>query len=170
MKIETTRLLIREWNVTDAKAFLPLSQDPALNQAPQPKLAQTSMDDCERKLIEWALQFGQTKMGLLPIFLKDKNILIGVGGIKPLMLDPKNLHFEVICRIGSQYWKNGYASEIIPELMKYGFKTLGLNEVVGVGQSEFPASQRVFEKSGMSYLKSALLQNKKIDIYSVAAQ
>ena len=66
-RLETPRLLIREWNIQDAAMYFPLSQDPALNGHPHGKISHTSLEDAEKKIIEWALLFGQTKMGILPI-------------------------------------------------------------------------------------------------------
>ncbi len=166
-EIRSSRLLIREWIVSDANLFFPLSQDPAMSGSHQGKLAQASLEDAEKKIIEWALLFGQTKMGILPIFLKNQKVMIGICGIKPLVLGKGGLHFEVICRIGSAHQKQGYASEVVPEILNYAFKKLGLKEVVGVGH---PDSQRLLEKSGMSFLKSVTLHNKKLDLFSAVPQ
>ena len=169
LDIKTSRLHIREWLVTDAELFLPLSHDPALAGSNFGKLAQESLDDAERRIIEWALAFGQTKMGILPVFLKNQNVQIGVCGIKPLMLK-QGLHFEVIGRIASTQSQQGYADEVIPEIMNYAFQKLGLKEVVGISPRESAESQKILENAGMSFLKSVDLQNKKVNIFSVAAQ
>jgi len=50
-----------------------------------------------------------------------------------------------------EYWKNGYASEILRALLAFGFGSLGLHRVYGKCDELNTASARVMEKGGLVY-------------------
>ncbi|MFA5237009.1 MAG: GNAT family protein [Methanoregula sp.] len=49
------------------------------------------------------------------------------------------------------YWKNGYASEILRALLAFGFETLSLHRVYGKCDEKNLASAHVLEKCGLTY-------------------
>jgi [ribosomal protein S5]-alanine N-acetyltransferase len=58
---------------------------------------------------------------------------------------------EVGCILLPDYWKNGYASEILRALMVFGFETLSLHRVYGKCDDLNVASAHVLEKGGLRY-------------------
>ena len=55
--------------------------------------------------------------------------------------------------IGKPYWGQGYCTEATKALVGFGFDALGLTKVVAEHLASNPASGRVMQKSGMSYVK-----------------
>jgi len=171
LPLQTSRLLIREWNILDGAKYLPLSQDDGFNSHSVIDYKLLSQDAAEQKVIEWAIVFGQTKMGVLPIVLKENKEIIGICAIRPIMLGAKKeLHFEVMCRLAQVHWGKGYASEVIQSLFQYGFKDLGLQQLIGHIQTDRPPLRKLAEKVGMSFLKSSIYQKEPIEIYYVNPQ
>ena len=53
------------------------------------------------------------------------------------------------CILRPEYWKNGYASEILRALLAFGFTTLGLHRVYGKCDDLNTASAHALEKGGL---------------------
>jgi len=58
---------------------------------------------------------------------------------------------EAGCILAPEYWKNGYASEILQALLKFGFEDLDLHRVFAKCDELNLASSRVLEKAGLTY-------------------
>ncbi len=58
---------------------------------------------------------------------------------------------EVLYGISPAKWGRGYATEIAPETIGYGFERVGLARVRGIADAENGASRRVLEKVGMTF-------------------
>ncbi|HOX34128.1 MAG TPA: GNAT family protein, partial [Methanoregulaceae archaeon] len=58
---------------------------------------------------------------------------------------------EVGCILLPEYWKAGYASEILESLLAYGFGPLALHRIFGKCDALNSASARVLEKGGLTY-------------------
>ena len=58
---------------------------------------------------------------------------------------------EVGCILLPDYWKNGYASEILRALMVFGFEILSLHRLYGKCDDLNVASAHVLEKGGLRY-------------------
>ncbi len=56
-------------------------------------------------------------------------------------------------RIKKEHWSKGIASESAAACLDFGFKTLGINEIVGRSASANLASIRILEKVGMKFWK-----------------
>ena len=58
---------------------------------------------------------------------------------------------EVGCILRPEYWKSGYASEILRALLAFAFGPLGLHRVYGKCDELNTASAHVMEKGGLVY-------------------
>lgn len=57
---------------------------------------------------------------------------------------------EIIYALRPSLWGRGLASELVPALLDYGFRTRGLKRLVATVRPENHASVRVLEKAGMN--------------------
>ena len=74
------------------------------------------------------------------------------AGFVMLEIDPEQTSTaEVGCVLLPEYWKNGYASEILRALLAFGFETLSLHRVYGKCDELNLASAHVMEKCGLAY-------------------
>jgi ribosomal-protein-alanine N-acetyltransferase len=74
------------------------------------------------------------------------------AGFVMLEIDPEQTSTaEVGCILLPEYWKSGYASEILRALLAFGFETLSLHRVYGKCDELNLASAHVMEKCGLAY-------------------
>jgi len=74
------------------------------------------------------------------------------AGFGLLEIDPgQPTTAEVGCILRPEYWKNGYASEILRALLAFGFGPLGLHRVYGKCDELNTASAHALEKGGLVY-------------------
>ncbi len=57
---------------------------------------------------------------------------------------------EVGCWIGRKYWNQGFATETINRLKKFGFEELRLEKIWAATHKENKAPMKVLEKNGFS--------------------
>lgn len=65
------------------------------------------------------------------------------------------------------WWGKGYATEIVRELITYGFINLNITEIIAETQSANKASCRVLQKSGMRYRNTVVRFGEKQTIYGI---
>ncbi|BDS11431.1 GNAT family N-acetyltransferase [Aureispira anguillae] len=87
-----------------------------------------------------------------------------IGGIG-LILNKRFDRAEFGYWIGKPFWKNGYATEALAALLKFGFKTLNLNKIYATHLIENPASGKVMLKNGMLKEATLIEHYKKGDEY-----
>lgn len=74
------------------------------------------------------------------------------AGFVMLEIDPGQLGTaEAGCILLPEYWKSGYASEILRALLAFGFEKLSLHRVYGKCDELNLASAHVMEKCGLLY-------------------
>ncbi|MBN1211625.1 MAG: GNAT family N-acetyltransferase [candidate division Zixibacteria bacterium] len=77
----------------------------------------------------------------------DRKLLGAVG----LALNQKNSRAELGYWVGKPYWGQGYCTEAVEEVLRYGFEELELNRIHASHFSRNVASAKVMEKIGMKY-------------------
>jgi RimJ/RimL family protein N-acetyltransferase len=74
------------------------------------------------------------------------------AGLVFIEIDPDQTSTaEVGCILLPEYWKNGYASEVLRALLAFGFDKLSLHRVYGKCDELNVASAHVLEKGGLAY-------------------
>lgn len=94
------------------------------------------------------------------IVLKENNKFIGTLGLNGLQ--HKNKKAEIGYEIHPSYWRKGYTSEAIKEVLRYSYQELGLNRIGAVVYLENEASSNLLEKLGFKKegeLRDYLFQN-----------
>jgi RimJ/RimL family protein N-acetyltransferase len=147
-KIETSRLILREWQDQDLNEFAHINQDPkVLEYLPAPLSIQETaawIDRIKKHFIE-------NGFGLWAAKIKETGELIGYVGLSIPSFDA---HFtpcvEIGWRLASKHWAKGYATEAAKKVLEIGFAELGLKEIVSFTVPANMRSIRVMEKIGMS--------------------
>jgi [ribosomal protein S5]-alanine N-acetyltransferase len=96
------------------------------------------------------------------IILKENNQLIGTIGLNGLQL--KNKKAEIGYELHPSFWRKGYATEAIRELLRYSFGELELNRIGAVVYIENKASFNLLTGLGFSKegeLRDYFFQNNK---------
>ncbi len=75
----------------------------------------------------------------------DNSFIGGIG----LTLNVQNNRAELGYWIAEPFWNQGFATEAVEAILKFGFETLGLNKIIAVYLTTNSASGKVMVKNGM---------------------
>ncbi len=146
--LETERLVLRPFEIKDAKAVQLLASDYDIYKTtlhiPHPYeegmaeawIGRQPEDATERHLLHWAI-----------VDKKEAAIL----GCVSIGMSPKRRIGEIGYWLGKPYWNKGFGTEAGKKVMAYGFEALDLNRIYGRHFAENPASGKIMEKCGMKF-------------------
>lgn len=145
--LETERLLLREFELSDAQAMYDLNSDPeVVRWTGDPPFDSVSQ---AREFLQNYKDYETNGYGRWPVIDKEKNEFVGWCGLK---LNEQNL-VDLGYRFFRKDWGKGYATESARACLGYGFLALGMDEIIGRVARQNPASGRVLEKIGMRFWK-----------------
>jgi len=148
-RLDTERLLMREWHDKDRAPYAELNADPdVMRHFPSTLTAQQSNEMIDRMSAYWT-QHGH---GLWAVERTDTGALIGfVGLMMPAWQAVFTPCVEVGWRLGKQHWGNGFAPEAATAALQWGFENVDLprDEIVSFTTEGNLSSQRVMQKIGM---------------------
>ena len=147
MKLETPRLILRDFVADDWRDVLAYQNDPRYlcfydwtERTPEAVQA----------FIQMFLDQQQTQPRhkfQLAITLKDKNHVIGNCGIRQPTPDAPEA--EIGYELDPNYWGHGYATEAMRAMLAWGWQNLPIQRVTAWCIAENTASIRVLEKLGL---------------------
>lgn len=145
--IETERLILRQFDEADAEAFYAFNSDPEV-------MRYTGEPPCEsvevaRSMLRAYPDYAKHGYGRWAVVYKPDDRVIGFNGLKYLE-DLKEV--DLGYRLLPAYWGLGIATESSLAVVKWGFETLGLDEIIGLVLPQNGGSVRVLEKCGMSHV------------------
>jgi RimJ/RimL family protein N-acetyltransferase len=145
--LETPRLWLRQWREEDFEPFAALNSDPETMRYFPARLRRAESDAfAERAGLLIALR----GWGLWAVELKAGGEFIGFVGLNEVDFQADfTPAVEVGWRLARQYWGNGYATEAARAAVDFGFRELGLEEIVAMTTPANQRSRRVMERLGM---------------------
>lgn len=147
MRLETERLIIREWEPRDRKPYVDIVTDPEVRRF---YFDVPTREEADRMLDRFIEFYQRDGFGLLAVERKSDGALLGDVGIIPVSMDIRGKPpVEIGWLLGKQYWGNGYAPEAAEAWIDYAFDVLDLDEVVAWTTATNLPSQRVMQKLGM---------------------
>lgn len=147
--IQTTRLLLRDFQQDDCQAVLAYQSHPQFC-AYYPWNSRTSLEvsDLIGQFIQWSKEQPRSKFQLA-IILKSENKLIGNCGIRKN--PPESLEAEFGCELDPVYWNQGYAIEAARALFDFGYRTLGLQKIFSICIAKNQGAVHLAESLGMKH-------------------
>ncbi len=160
--IPTKRLILGPLSIADIPRIVEYADNPniakMLRNLPSPY--------AEKDAVFWinlANQGIENKTAyVFKIGLKERNEFIGGMGLHSVSTHDKA---EAGYWIAEPFWGKGYATEALGALLGFGFKTVGLNKIYAVHNTQNPASGKVMINNNM--IKEGVLvdEEKKDDKY-----
>ena len=148
MRLETERLVLREFQVADAGAIHEYASDPEVAQymdwgpnTPEETEAVLQMRLRQQEAPDLSDPYS------LAVVLKETGKLIGVVSLYDI--DPVNRSAGVGYCLNRAFWGQGYATEAVRAMLQFGFEELHLHRIYGTCRPENIGSWRVMEKVGM---------------------
>lgn len=160
LKLDSARLLMRQWRDDDLPAFAAMCADPqVMRYFPEPlsRLESAAMIGRMRG------HFAELGFGLWALERKDNGAFIGFTGLGVVGFDA---HFtpavEIGWRLAREHWGLGYASEAAWTALRAGFDRLQLDEIVAFTTEANMPSQKVMQAIGMHYDPQADFAHPKV--------
>jgi len=147
--IRTPRLLLRPWREEDREPFAVMNADPAVMEFFPACLTREESD----KGMDWfEAHYQAHSFGMLAAELLGQAPFIGFIGIQNVPFEaPFTPAIEIGWRLARPFWNRGLATEGASAVLRYGFKRLGLNEIVAFAVPANLPSRRVMQKIGMRH-------------------
>ena len=151
---ETPRLLLRAFDMQDGDLIYQLNKDPEVTRYTLDPV--TSPEQAAAILEQVILpQYALYNYGRWAVHTRDDGQFIGWCGLKNR---PELGEVDLGYRFMQAAWGKGYATEAAFASLRYGFKTLGLERIVGRALPANQASVRVLEKCGMNYIGEQVVE------------
>lgn len=115
---------------------------------PQPPPLERVEKFIARQLAHWE-EHGYGWWAIVPFGSQDP---VGWNGLQYL---PETGETEVGFLLSKAFWNRGLATEGAQAALHFGFERFGLPRIIGLVHLENYASQRVLEKSGMTFIDQA---------------
>jgi RimJ/RimL family protein N-acetyltransferase len=148
--LQTARLLLRSWRDEDLTAFAEMSSDPAVMEYLVP-LSSRGLS-VEAWVTGKRAHWDEYGFGQWVVELPGEASFIGVVGLETVSYEA---HFtpavEVAWRLVRPYWGQGYATEAARAALDYGFREIGLSDIVALTVPANQRSRRVMERLGMTH-------------------
>lgn len=145
--IETKRLLLRAWEEKDRSEFARMNADSRVMEFFPALWTQEESDAVFEKLKALMEERG---WGLWVLEEKSSGNFMGFTGLNvPNFEAPFMPAVEIGWRILPEFWNEGFATEAAIKSLWFGFKVLGLEEIVSFTAVGNVKSQRIMEKIGM---------------------
>jgi RimJ/RimL family protein N-acetyltransferase len=162
MKLETQRLILREFQLKDVPELAPILADPQVIQfSPTGVL---SVAQTQAKIENFITAYQKFGFGKWAIILKESNTLIGYCGIAIEHIDYKT-EPEIGYRLDSKFWGQGIATEAAAATLQYGFQQFQVPYILGIVERANAASVRVLEKLGMQHKRETIFYGVPMDVY-----
>lgn len=125
LKIETDRLVLRDFEAADSDAYCALTSDPKYQRFYS---EEDCAEDTSRRLVALFIAQSQEdnrRKYQMAIVLKATGVFIGTAGLR---MEP-NQQASIGCGIGREYQSSGYAKEAMEALLAFGFDGHNLHRV-----------------------------------------
>jgi len=109
----------------------------------------------ERNLARWR----DHGYGMWMFYLADAHEFVGRGTLQHFTLDGNEI-VELGYALRPTYWNQGYAPEMTGAMLQIGFEQLGMTEIYALTLPENRKSQRVMQKSGLTYQRDFIYREK----------
>lgn len=158
--LQTSRLILRELNPTDAKHLFDLNANP--------KVIQFTGDEPFKNISEaeeFLLNYKDYEInghGRWAVIKKESQEFLGWCGLK---FD--GIETDIGFRFFEEYWNQGYATESAKACLEFGFNELNLKEIVGRAIKENFASHKVLEKIELQFSHEIQKENREWVIYKI---
>ncbi|WP_218597928.1 GNAT family N-acetyltransferase [Polaribacter sp. NJDZ03] len=169
--LETERLLLREFRITDVEGMFELDSNPKVHQYLGKKTIKTKEE--AKRMIDFILkQYKENGIGRFAVIEKSSGNFIGWSGLKLNKGTKESLNgFQDFIDIGyrfiPKYWKNGYGLESAIACLEYGFKTMNLDIIYGAAEIGNIGSNKILQKIGLQFVNEFKEDNELVNWYEL---
>ena len=164
MKIETKRLILREYTLDDFDELYSLLSDPiTMSHYPKPY-----DENGTKRWIDWCINsYKNNRFGLWALVLKETNTFIGDCGLSMQNIDGESLP-EIGYHIKKEYWRNGYAKEAATAVKEWAFANTDFETLYSYMTKDNIGSYKTAESIGMRKIKEYIDGDEHLLVYSIS--
>jgi ribosomal-protein-alanine N-acetyltransferase len=163
MRIETERLLMRQYALEDAEEQLRIISAPEFRRH-MPPTFQPTRDKVLVGFGRIAEHWHQLGYGQWALELKGEGRIVGYCGLRHLVPTDE---VELLYGADLAYWGRGLVTEAARAALRYGFGRMGFARVMAVTDKDNRGSRRVMEKCGMLYERDAVYFDLPVVYYAL---
>jgi len=147
--METERLYLRTWEDKDFDPFAEMCADPVVMRYFPDVMTR---EETQRLISRCVEKQERDRFCMAPVEVKSTGEFLGFVGLNtpsyaaPLPFEPC---VEIGWRLKQSSWGKGYASEAANSWLRFGFETIGLDEIVAFTIPANEPSQQVMRRIGM---------------------
>ncbi|MBS1716883.1 MAG: GNAT family N-acetyltransferase [Armatimonadetes bacterium] len=152
LRFETARLILRPWDpAVDLEDAFRIYSDPEVLKYIGGEERRVKSLDQLRDRMGSIMKVGEDGLGRWAIEVKSDRRVQGTIILQHIQkgFGEAFEDVEIGWHLGREAWGKGYASEAAKTLLRHGFETLGLAEIVAVLAKENEASARVAQRIGL---------------------
>ncbi|REE84406.1 ribosomal-protein-alanine N-acetyltransferase [Paenibacillus taihuensis] len=168
--LESSRLILRRITLDDAEDIFDYAVDAQVSKYTSWEQHRAIEDT--HSFIHFTMQkYENNQPSDWGIIEKKTNKLIGACGW--VYINENHGRAEIGYVLSRKYWNQGYMSEVVNQILGFGFGELDLNRIEARCFAENTASERVMQKTGMQYegllREQMIVKGRKVDIkmYSI---
>lgn len=151
--LRTARLLLRPFAADDLEALTPIYGDEAVMAIR--KLGVQTPAQTKRQLTGIIDHWRRHGFGLWAVIDRESGVLLGECGLRYRdQAQDRNGQVELSYGLAQSAWGRGLATEASRAALDYGFRVVGLAEIVAIAKAANLGSHRVMEKLGMHLAKT----------------
>jgi RimJ/RimL family protein N-acetyltransferase len=159
-ELDTERLRLRQWRPSDLAPFAQMNNDPRVMEFFPARLDRDASDALAGRI---ETKIAERGWGLWAAEVRDTGEFIGFIGLQPPIAQlPCSPCVEIGWRLAQPYWGKGLASEGARAALRFGFETLGLDEIVSFTVPANRRSRAVMERLGMQEDKAGAFEHPSI--------
>ena len=141
--------MLRPFTLDDRNALFQITQEENIFRY-FPTQTAWELEKVERYINHQISHWETYKYGHWAVTMRETDQLMGWNGLEFL---PDTNETEVGYLFSKAFWGNGYATEATSSAVQFGIESAKLKEIIGLTDPENIASQRVLEKSGLSFTR-----------------
>lgn len=147
MRIETERLIIREFTSKDVQHVHVYAKDPVVSQ--YMAWGPNSMEDTVGFINRAMDTVKEEPRTTYELAIEDKSTGLIIGGTGITIIDSDGTKAEIGYSINPTYWLKGYATEAARAIVDFGFDYLQVHRIRATCDVRNLGSAKVLEKCGM---------------------
>ncbi|WP_421929604.1 GNAT family N-acetyltransferase [Neoaquamicrobium sediminum] len=149
MRLETDRLIIRNWEDRDRDLFHRINSDDDVMQFFPFRRSRAEADAFLDRI---RAENEARGYGFTALELKQGGACIGFAGLYPDNVAPSRPAgaVEIGWRLAPEFWGKGYVTEAAEALLAFGFEELGLKEIISFAVWNNDRSTAVMRRIGMT--------------------
>lgn len=151
--LQTERLILRRFVESDAEAMFQNWASSAKNLTYVTWGPHSDVEVTRNSIRNWVASYTNPNYYKWAICLKENPEHV-IGDISIVEIDEDDSSCEIGYILGKNYWGQGMMAEALKAVLDFCFTQAGFQKVRARYASLNPASGRVMEKAGMSYLKT----------------